>query len=692
MYPSIAFLVALGWLLIVALSYRRGVSRPWWPALVMAAAGMVCWNVGYVAQHMVRDPLVGHVTSLLIEASELLAVAAAIHFSASLSRPPTGWRAVVAAAGYLLAVALFLAGHTPADRLFPAAAALGSHSVALAYIVGAACVAVGLQLFAVVRAPTPLDRQRTKYVVLASAVAAAGYAHDLFLSVELPAWSLGNVTAMFCGAVGVHALTGERLVPISTVFRDLRHALAAVVLIGGGYVVLMMAKNEDRPPWLVAIPAAVVTTLYLLFQIRHKLFEIGERLLFTQRYHFRRQLHLFETQISAMDSPREMVARLLELCTDQLGIQHALVIATEEIEPLLFGLEAQSLRGSVVGEHVYAFREVHILRVLEQAKGPIYRPALLRQPQHREIPPTFDCGAVDKMMQRMRCELLLPLTAGDTLLGALGLGERTDAIPYSRDDIAALGELAAHAGLYLENARIQYRAQQADRMASLRRLADRLVQRLRARIETLRETVEQLHPDVPVGSATLADLRRDLAHVHDIVDALRRFAGPRSVKPVRCDIAGVIDRVLKGYHWERWFERITIETELDEHLPPAFADPGQLARALEMVILNACEAICDHTGKVTISAAAELDSTRPHVRIDITDTGPGIKPDNASEIFEPLFSTKSGHFGVGLSVAYALLRQNNCSVSVSKSDDDDGGGATFTIRCPLWATPIKTEQ
>jgi len=704
-YPIIALLVAAIWLLIAALSYRRAASQPWWPALIMIVACMFCWNVGYFLQQVALDSNAEYVTSLMIEASKLMVAAGALHFMTSLNRAATGWRAVVAGIGYLLAAALFLGGHIPSVQALLSGTDPGWDAVPVVYVVVACGIAVGLQVFELEQATSPLDRSRIKYVLFASAVVAAGYGNDVYTTIGIPTWSLGNVTAaffglptwslgnvsaVFCGAMGVYVMTGERLIPISTVFRNIRHVVAALVLISAAFLALLTVGRDTVRPWLVAVPVAVVVTLYLLFLVRHRLFEIGERMLFWGRYQFRRTLNVFEAQIADMESAREMVAKLLELLTEELGVEHALLIAGEDIEPLFVGLDEPSFRGSVVGEHIYAFREVRLLEVLKRAGGPILRQDVVRNSWASEHGIEFDISAMGKILERMHCELLLPLTAGDRLLGALGIGEKASGDVYSNEEIGALRELAAHIGLYLENARINYRAQQTDRMISLRKMADRIVERLRKRVETLRETVEPLEPTEPLDPETLASLRHDLAHVHDVVDALRRFSLPPAVKPVRSEVPSVVSRVLEGYRWSQWFERVEIETQFDDDLPSVFIDPAQFGRALEAVVLNACESIGNCPGTVTISAFANIDSPRPHVRIDVADTGPGVGSEDAAKIFDPLYSTKPGHLGVGLSVAYALLRQNNCSVSVSTNSPD--GGAMFTIRCPLWAIPIEPKE
>jgi len=70
----------------------------------------------------------------------------------------------------------------------------------------------------------------------------------------------------------------------------------------------------------------------------------------------------------------------------------------------------------------------------------------------------------------------------------------------------------------------------------------------------------------------------------------------------------------------------------------------------------------------------------------VADHGPGLRPDEASRIFEPFFradpsrSRDSGGVGLGLSIVSAVAAAHGGKVSVS---DTPGGGATFEVEIPM---------
>jgi signal transduction histidine kinase len=79
---------------------------------------------------------------------------------------------------------------------------------------------------------------------------------------------------------------------------------------------------------------------------------------------------------------------------------------------------------------------------------------------------------------------------------------------------------------------------------------------------------------------------------------------------------------------------------------------------------------------VGIKLAAEED----RVRVEITDTGRGIGPEDIAKIFEPYYSTKETGTGLGLAIVKKAIDDHGGSISVSSKQ---GSGTTFTIILPV---------
>ena len=67
------------------------------------------------------------------------------------------------------------------------------------------------------------------------------------------------------------------------------------------------------------------------------------------------------------------------------------------------------------------------------------------------------------------------------------------------------------------------------------------------------------------------------------------------------------------------------------------------------------------------------------VRIEVTDTGPGIRKEDLDRLFEPFFTTKAAGSGLGLAIISGVVERHGGRVDV---DTRLGVGTTFSVRLP----------
>ncbi len=112
----------------------------------------------------------------------------------------------------------------------------------------------------------------------------------------------------------------------------------------------------------------------------------------------------------------------------------------------------------------------------------------------------------------------------------------------------------------------------------------------------------------------------------------------------------------------------------------------QLSEVLVNLLVNALEAMPDG-GRLAISVVPETsqpDSARPAwARIDVSDTGPGIRQEDLDRLFEPFFTTKAAGSGLGLSIVAGTVERHGGRVDVQTQL---GAGTTVSIRLPTAAT------
>ena len=123
--------------------------------------------------------------------------------------------------------------------------------------------------------------------------------------------------------------------------------------------------------------------------------------------------------------------------------------------------------------------------------------------------------------------------------------------------------------------------------------------------------------------------------------------------------------------------------ELERHfsdVPNILCMPGELNQVWTNIICNACDAMNDK-GRLIITCGL---SAGDKVFVTIRDSGPGIREDYLSKIFDANFTTKSagGEFGLGLGLAISrgIIKNHRGSIMARNHAD---GGAEFKIELPV---------
>jgi two-component system sensor kinase FixL len=98
---------------------------------------------------------------------------------------------------------------------------------------------------------------------------------------------------------------------------------------------------------------------------------------------------------------------------------------------------------------------------------------------------------------------------------------------------------------------------------------------------------------------------------------------------------------------------IRVRFEFDPSIDLVLADRVQIQQVLLNLIRNAMDAMEEATARdLVISVAAD---GRTHVRISVADTGSGISPEIADQLFTPFLTTKRQGMGVGLSISRTIV-------------------------------------
>jgi two-component system cell cycle sensor histidine kinase/response regulator CckA len=145
-------------------------------------------------------------------------------------------------------------------------------------------------------------------------------------------------------------------------------------------------------------------------------------------------------------------------------------------------------------------------------------------------------------------------------------------------------------------------------------------------------------------------------------------------------------------------EDVELITNLGPGLGRVKADPGQIEQVVMNLTVNARDAM-PQGGRLTVKTDnVNLDEgyckifpqARPgrFVCLSVEDTGIGIDKETLQYIFEPFFSTREEGTGLGLAVAYGLVKQHEGWINVYS---EPGQGSTFRVYLPAFSVEPEDE-
>jgi PAS domain S-box-containing protein len=179
----------------------------------------------------------------------------------------------------------------------------------------------------------------------------------------------------------------------------------------------------------------------------------------------------------------------------------------------------------------------------------------------------------------------------------------------------------------------------------------------------------------------VAESREGTERIKKIVSDLKGFSHPGEDRQQMADINAGIESTLNVV-WNEIKYKAQVSKELGD-IPPVRCYPQQINQVFMNILVNAAQAIPEK-GEIVIRTCLEGDL----VKITISDTGTGIKPENLPRIFEPFFTTKEvgKGTGLGLNVAYNIVKKHKGSIEARSSV---GAGTTFIIRLPQNADVVS---
>ncbi len=194
-------------------------------------------------------------------------------------------------------------------------------------------------------------------------------------------------------------------------------------------------------------------------------------------------------------------------------------------------------------------------------------------------------------------------------------------------------------------------------------------------------------PDLAEVTAALEDVVSEARRARDVVARTRSLFGTAAPAPVPIDVVEAAREATLIAERELRANGAAVLLTAESGLPPVAGDLVQIEQVLVNLLVNAAQAMVGSRGGRTIGMSVRAEPGA--VRVTVSDTGPGVAPEERARIFAPFHSTKAGGMGMGLAICRTCIDAHGGDLWV---DEAPGGGAAFHIRLPFQDTGQDTGQ
>jgi signal transduction histidine kinase len=231
-----------------------------------------------------------------------------------------------------------------------------------------------------------------------------------------------------------------------------------------------------------------------------------------------------------------------------------------------------------------------------------------------------------------------------------------------------------------DRAELEQRLVQADKLSSIGLLAAGVAHEVNTPLAVISTYAQMLAKQVAEDSQKsliLEKIAKQTFRASEIVNSLLNFSRTSTTSYGGVSMNKIVQETLSLLEHQLVKAGIQVKTDLDPELPLVHGNGGKLQQVFLNLFLNARDAM-GTGGTLEVRSWAEGLGAR----VEVSDTGHGIAPENLHRIYDPFFTTKGAKkgTGLGLSVTYGIIQEHGGSIEVSNRR---GGGATFRVELPV---------
>ncbi len=203
----------------------------------------------------------------------------------------------------------------------------------------------------------------------------------------------------------------------------------------------------------------------------------------------------------------------------------------------------------------------------------------------------------------------------------------------------------------------------------------------RASARSAQHLIESAVPDLPRASSNLATAIAQIDLAGGVMRRMHEFLQRGRPHAASFDVSTMIEDALTLARPDAAARGIEIVSDIPANLPLARGDRIQIEQVVLNLIRNATEAIsatAQKDGVIRLSAVTLSEPRR--IEIAVADNGPGVAPDFAQSMFEPMTTSKQEGLGLGLSICLTIVESHGGRIWLHSGEP---GHTEFRFWLPL---------
>jgi PAS domain S-box-containing protein len=192
-------------------------------------------------------------------------------------------------------------------------------------------------------------------------------------------------------------------------------------------------------------------------------------------------------------------------------------------------------------------------------------------------------------------------------------------------------------------------------------------------------------PDLEEARGAAMRVVKDATRASEIVSRIRLLFKKGTAQRESIDVNEVIREMIVLLRSETMRYSIAVQTELAADLPQIMGDRVQLQQVMMNLIMNGIDAMKDVDGLRELAIKSQ-PAENGHLMVSVIDTGVGLPPEQAEQIFNAFFTTKLHGTGMGLSISRSIVESHDGRLWTAANSPH---GASFYFTLP---TKVETKE